>query len=77
MDNPWHVSYGRGHLRKGLDRKWMEERSVLGMLVRARTVLTVFIRVRGEHEDGREEAQSGTHLGKMGETLIWTSLRHS
>ena len=64
-------------MRKGLDRKWMEERTVLGMLVPARTVLTTFTRVRGQHEDGREEAQSGTHLGKIGETLIWTSLRHS
>ena len=46
------------------------ERAVLGMLVRARTVLTFFNRVRGQHEDGREEAQSGTHLRKVGETLI-------
>ena len=61
-------------MRKGLDRKWAGERAVLRMLVRARTVVTIFIHVRGQHEDGREEAQSETHLGKIGETLVWTSL---
>ena len=61
-------------MRKGLDRKWTGERTVLRMLVRARTVFTIFNQVRGQHEDGREEVQSGTHLGKIGETLIWTSL---
>ena len=41
----------------------MGERTVLGMLVRAQTFLTFFIRVRGQHEDGREEAHT-----------IWNSL---